>query len=263
MCEKHTFLFICMEDEEKLLGGNAPQEATGKKKRCIMYSVIGAVAAVLVIVGIVLLVVLLPSGKPSIKPVVFASEDGRVVMNISLFGGQINSLKIDGEEFFHMSSLAKQDASDFIQGGNPISWPWFNFHEEDETQKIHGYARVSYFRVKQSEIGQSSVYVELTFDKNDMFLVERINASADRFAFALDTVNRNATRQYFEAGFHSYYELNARRATVSQVAGYEYEDYYNNASGTFLEDSFAIDQTRDMIIKNASMLRVEDDKKVL
>lgn len=90
------------------------------------------------------------------------------------FGGHLISYKSNNKEILFMSPYSKMDGSKPIRGGVPICWPWFGKIRDPS----HGVARISVFNVDVQKAEKDQIYVELSFEHDEMKIIEKITANS-------------------------------------------------------------------------------------
>ena len=86
-------------------------------------------------------------GKGSFPLVEINNEHAQAT--ISIYAGQVLSFKpVNQPEVMFLSSQAYYQEGKAIKGGAPICWPWFGPDPEDKGRSSHGFARNSYWQMR-------------------------------------------------------------------------------------------------------------------
>ena len=140
-----------------------------------------------------------------------------------------------GQPVLWMSALTNLDAEQPIRGGIPICWPWFGAGREGNTYPLHGFARLSEWRLVKSSSDQEAAKATYLFisDKGENFpypfrLTYELSFGAV-FSAALTVRNMGTARFSFEESLHTY--LSVSDATGIVIKGLDQAEYLDKAKG--------------------------------
>jgi glucose-6-phosphate 1-epimerase len=153
---------------------------------------------------------------------------------VFLHGAHVTSFKPNGqEEVLFLSGHSGFESGKAIRGGIPISWPWFADHPTDKDKPAHGFARISNWDVRGTEIDGGASRIRLGLSDNqytrllwphafDLGLVVTVEKELD-----LELIAKNAGPEDFTitGAFHSYYQVgDINKIYVEGLDGHSYMD---------------------------------------
>ncbi len=155
---------------------------------------------------------------------------------IALQGGHVMDWrpKHTEEPVLWMSDKSRNEVGRSIRGGIPICWPWFGAHPTDSSLCMHGFARVTPFRVidiGQSNTGETHVILEMAQTENAQrqlsyryTLVLTIEIGKT-LSLKLATTNRARHPFFMGEAFHTYFNISdVDNIKISGLDGAEYAD---------------------------------------
>jgi glucose-6-phosphate 1-epimerase len=130
-----------------------------------------------------------------------------------------------------MSDLTCLDDEQPIRGGIPICWPWFGAGRAGNTYPLHGFARLSEWRLVKSSADTDTAKATylLISDGGPSFphpfrLTYEVSFGAE-FTASLTVRNTGTSRFSFEESLHTYLRVSdARRIVIKGLGGVEYLD---------------------------------------
>lgn len=166
---------------------------------------------------------------------------------ISLFGAQLLSFTPKGkQDILWCSSDAILDGSKAIRGGAPICWPWFG-PSADGLSPQHGYARISKWKVVNSDVQDDQVTVmfapeiEASLNSELSLNIEMVFSSSA--TITLITENNSATTHFITQAIHTYFNIqDINKVHVPELSNIDY-----------------IDKTKNGVIKNDPQLIVQQE----
>ena len=97
-------------------------------------------------------------------------QNDSAAADIFLHGAQVTAYVPGGQEpVLFLSSLSHYESNMALRGGVPVSWPWFADHPSDASKPAHGFARITDWTVKKSEIlssGETRISLRLTVSES-------------------------------------------------------------------------------------------------
>lgn len=159
------------------------------------------------------------------------ARDG-IEAGLSLKGGQLLDYRQAGSEpLLYLSPLAQLAGARAIRGGVPVCWPWFGPHPTDPSAPQHGIARTADWTLTACEPTDAGLLVQLTGPTWQTLEVDARYLLGPTLEMTLTTRNRGSRPIGFSAALHSYLAVgDARRATVTGLAGSRYDDKVGNGS---------------------------------
>ena len=166
-------------------------------------------------------------------------ENDSAAANIFLHGAQVTSYIPGGHKpVLFLSGLSRYEPNKAIRGGIPISWPWFADHPTDKTKPAHGFARITEWAVKKTELisgGETVVTLELADSEATRKLWD--------FSFDLDLEISIGTNLHLEltmkntggapfsitSAFHSYFNVSSVKDIT--IVGLEDTDFIDKVDG--------------------------------
>lgn len=158
---------------------------------------------------------------------------------ISLYGGQVLSYRPAGEEeLLFLSARSYFEPGQAIRGGVPLCWPWFGAHPFDSGKPNHGFARLSTWVVRSSDVtctGATRLVLELPESEPQRALWPhpfrlRLTVEIGRqLLIALETENTAEEALHLSAALHSYFRLG--EAEYVQITGLDDTFYIDSLSG--------------------------------
>ena len=136
-----------------------------------------------------------------------------------------------GEPVLWMGQMSSLDSETPIRGGVPICWPWFGAGPDGVATPLHGFSRLTEWRLVQTEATDDAVVATYLL----------INACPEKFEFrhrltytvsfgrefsATLTVRNTGTRRFtFEEALHTYLKVgDVRQITITGLEGAKYLD---------------------------------------
>jgi glucose-6-phosphate 1-epimerase len=159
---------------------------------------------------------------------------------ISLEGGQVVTWhpKSQAEPVLWVSKLAHFVPGKAIRGGVPICWPWFGAHPTNPKLPSHGYARITPWQVRVTEIlSDGTLRICLTMGENELaklhwpqqvvLTIEVI--VGDTLTIKLTSTNESSQNITLTEGLHTYFNVGDVSTTrVHGFDGVEYVDLTRN-----------------------------------
>jgi glucose-6-phosphate 1-epimerase len=155
------------------------------------------------------------------EPAILTLETERSTAVVSLFGGRVMSLKIDGEELLWHPIEWNNKGDKWCHGGIPICWPWFGSSGPNKNV-THGFAWRSLFEVRSKKV--SPVRSELVLGLRPSpktrkewpheFDLEYTIVLTDILKLTLKTRNTGTAPFILTTGFHPYFFIGDRNRTV-------------------------------------------------
>ncbi len=157
---------------------------------------------------------------------------------IALNGAHVISYRRkDGRPVLWLSSMSNLANGKAVRGGIPVCSPWFSAHPEDKSLPMHGYARISLWRMVSTEVmADGSDRIVLTMDNSDMpdfsympfELVYTVTVGAS-LECQLQLRNTGNADLPVSAALHSYFTVGDVSAV--SVTGLEGMDFINKLDG--------------------------------
>jgi glucose-6-phosphate 1-epimerase len=161
-------------------------------------------------------------------------NDQHATATVFLHGAHVTSFIPRGqEEVIFLSDLSRFESGLAIRGGVPISWPWFADHPTDKAKPAHGFARISNWEVRGTEIDGGASRVRLGLSDNQYTRSLWPHAFDLEFILTvgkelfLDLIAMNAGEEDFtiSQAFHSYYHVSEiNKIFVQGLDGCKYID---------------------------------------
>ncbi len=163
-------------------------------------------------------------------------ENRYATAKIALQGGHVMEWqpKNTPEPVLWVSDRSRYEIGRSIRGGIPICWPWFGAHPTDSSLCMHGFARVTPFKVidiGQSNTGETHVILEMAQTENAQrqlsyryTLVLTIEIG-ETLSLKLATTNRARHPFFMGEAFHTYFKISdVDNIRISGLDGAEYAD---------------------------------------
>lgn len=163
-------------------------------------------------------------------------ENRFATAKIALQGGHVMSWqpKHTKAPVLWMSDKSRYEVGRSIRGGIPICWPWFGAHPTDSSLCMHGFARVTPFKVidiGQNNDGSTRVILEMTQTENAQrqlsyryTLVLTIEIG-ETLSLKLQTTNRARQPFFMGEAFHTYFQIgDIEKVSITGLEGAEYAD---------------------------------------
>jgi len=163
-------------------------------------------------------------------------ENRFATAKIALQGGHVMSWqpKHTKEPVLWMSDQSRFEVGRSIRGGIPICWPWFGAHPTDSSLCMHGFARVTPFKVidvGQMANGFTHVILEMAHTENAerqlsyrYTLVLTIEIG-ETLSLKLSTTNRARHPFFMGEAFHTYFNIgDVEKISLSGLENTEYAD---------------------------------------
>ncbi|MGB7291945.1 MAG: D-hexose-6-phosphate mutarotase [Thermodesulfobacteriota bacterium] len=151
-----------------------------------------------------------------------------------LHGAHVTSFKPHGqEEVLFLSGRSGFESGKAIRGGIPISWPWFADNPTDKDKPAHGFARISNWDVRGTEVDGEASRIRLGLSDNQYTRLLWPHAFDLEFIVTvgkelhLDLIAENAGEEDFtiSQAFHSYYHISEiNKIFVQGLEGGNYID---------------------------------------
>ncbi len=155
---------------------------------------------------------------------------------IALQGGHVMDWrpKHTKEPVLWISDQSRYEVGRSIRGGIPICWPWFGAHPTDSSLCMHGFARVTPFKVidvGHNANGNTHVILEMTQTENAQrqlsyryTLVLTIEIG-ETLSLKLSTTNRARQPFFMGEAFHTYFQIgDIGKVSITGLEGAEYAD---------------------------------------
>jgi glucose-6-phosphate 1-epimerase len=163
-------------------------------------------------------------------------ENRFATAKIALQGGHVISWqpKHTKEPVLWLSDQSRYEVGRSIRGGIPICWPWFGAHPTDSSLCMHGFARVTPFKVidvGQNPNGYTHVILEMAHTENAQrqlsyryTLVLTIEIG-ETLSLKLSTTNRARQPFFMGEAFHTYFQIgDVEKISITGLEGTEYAD---------------------------------------
>lgn len=163
-------------------------------------------------------------------------ENRFATAKIALQGGHVMSWqpKHTNAPVLWMSDQSRFEVGRSIRGGIPICWPWFGAHPTDSSLCMHGFARVTPFKVidvGQMANGYTHVILEMAHTENaerqlsyryTLVLTIEIGKT---LSLKLSTTNRARHPFFMGEAFHTYFYVgDVEKISLSGLDNTEYAD---------------------------------------
>jgi glucose-6-phosphate 1-epimerase len=166
-------------------------------------------------------------------------QNDSAVVDIFLHGAQVTAYVPGGQEpVLFLSGLSHYESNKAIRGGVPISWPWFADHPSDASKPAHGFARITGWTVKKSEIlsgGETRITLGLTDSESTRKLLDySFDLNLDiSIGSALNLVltmkNTDSASFSITSAFHSYFNISSIEDIT--IGGLENTGYIDKVDG--------------------------------
>ena len=151
-------------------------------------------------------------------------ENNGATAFVSLYGAHVlHYTPKDGSEVLWNTEKSFFEQGKPIRGGIPVCWPWFGPHATDTTKPMHGFARLSMWEVKKTQItttGETELVLSLR-DNDQTFALWPFHFQAniiirlgDKLTLSLDITNTGSEQFTFADALHTY----LRVGDVSQIS---------------------------------------------
>jgi glucose-6-phosphate 1-epimerase len=189
-------------------------------------------------------------------------DNAYAAATVFLHGAHVTSFKPKGEEeVLFLSGHSRFEPGIAMRGGIPISWPWFADHPTDKAKPAHGFARISDWEVRGTEIDGEASRIRLGLSDNqytrslwphafDLELIMTV-----RNELHLDMVARNTGEEDFtiSRAFHSYYHVSEiDKIYVQGLEGCNYIDKVDSFKEKYQEGRVEIMEETDRIYLDAA-----------
>lgn len=157
---------------------------------------------------------------------------------VFLHGAHVTSFRPKGQgEVLFLSGLSRFESGIAIRGGIPISWPWFADHPTDKSKPAHGFARISDWEVRGTEIDGGASRIRLGLSDNqytsslwphafDLVFIITVDEEVHLELIAKNTGEEDFT---ISQAFHSYYHVSEINKVWAQgLDGCTYIDKVDN-----------------------------------
>ena len=176
---------------------------------------------------------------------------------VFLHGAHVTSFKPKGgEEVLFLSGHSRFESGIAIRGGIPISWPWFADHPANKTKPAHGFARISNWEVRGTEIDGEASRITFGLSENqytrslwphafDLEFVIRVGKELH-----LDLIAKNTGEEDFTItqAFHSYFRVSEiKNIYVQGLEGSNYIDKVDSFKEKYQEGQVEIVKETDRI----------------
>lgn len=201
-------------------------------------------------------------------------DNGHATATVSLHGAHVTSFKPEGqEEVLFLSGHSRFEPGIAIRGGIPISWPWFADHPTDKGKPAHGFARISNWDVRGTEIDGGGSRIRLGLNDNQYTRSLWPHAFDLGFIITvgkqlhLDLIAKNTGEEDFTItqAFHSYYHVSEiNKIYIQGLEGCNYIDKVDNFQKksqrgpleiTGETDRVYVDTTSDCLIHDPGLKR--------
>jgi glucose-6-phosphate 1-epimerase len=189
-------------------------------------------------------------------------NNGHAAATVFLRGAHVTSFKPKGqEEVLFLSGLSRFEPGIAIRGGIPISWPWFADHPTDKGKPFHGFARISNWDVRGTEVvGEAS---KISLGLSDSQYTQSLWPHAFDLEFImtvgnelhLDLIAKNTGEEDFtiSQAFHSYYHVSEiGKIYVQDLDGCNYIDKVDSFKEKYQEGRVEIVEETDRIYLDAA-----------
>lgn len=166
-------------------------------------------------------------------------QNDSATANVFLHGAQITSYVPAGHEpVFFLSGLSRYEANKALRGGIPVSWPWFADHPSDASKPAHGFARITDWMIRGTELvsgGETGITLGLTDSETTRKLWDysfdlELNISiGSALHLGLTMKNKGNTAFSITSAFHSYFKISAIKDIT--VRGLENTDFIDKVDG--------------------------------
>jgi glucose-6-phosphate 1-epimerase len=163
-------------------------------------------------------------------------ENRFATAKIALQGGHVMHWqpKHTKEPVLWVSDKSRYEVGRSIRGGIPLCWPWFGAHPTDSSLCMHGFARVTPFKVidvGQNPNGYTRVILEMTQTENAQrqlsyryTLVLTIEIG-ETLSLKLSTTNRARQPFFMGEAFHTYFQIgDISKVKITGLDDAEYAD---------------------------------------
>ena len=181
-------------------------------------------------------------------------ENNHAKAMVSLYGGQVLSWQPRGEEeVLFTSAQSDFEAGKPIRGGVPLCWPWFGLHPDDKSKPMHGFARLSSWRLEKEEATPNGGHQLLMGLENSPatqalwphpFRLQLQIEVGSHLRITLTMENRDAVPMLITAALHTY--LRVAEADLVHITG--------------LDDTFYLDTLQqDQALLQRGQLKIDQE----
>lgn len=166
-------------------------------------------------------------------------QNDSAAADIFLHGAQVTAYVPGGQEpVLFLSGLSRYESNKAIRGGVPVSWPWFADHPSDASKPAHGFARITDWTVKKSEIlscGETRITLRLTDGESTRKLWDHSSdlnldiSIGSALNLVLTTKNTEDAPFSITSAFHSYFNISSIRDIT--ISGLENTGYIDKVDG--------------------------------
>lgn len=191
---------------------------------------------------------------------------------IALQGGHVMAWqpKSSKDPVLWVSDRSRYEMGRSIRGGIPICWPWFGAHPTDSSLCMHGFARVTPFKVidiGQTTTGETHVIMEMAQTENAQrqlsyryTLVLTIEIG-ETLSLKLSTTNRARHPFFMGEAFHTYFQISdVDNISITGLEGAEYADKLFDYWRDKQEGAIRFNQEFDRVyVSTVSNVTIHDD----
>ncbi len=181
---------------------------------------------------------------------------------VFLQGANVTSFKPRGqEEVVFLSRHSRFESGIAIRGGIPISWPWFADHPTDKSKPAHGFARISDWEVRGTEVHGGASRIRFGLSDNQYtrslwpqaFDLEFIMTVGKELHLDLTAKNTGEEDFTFSQAFHSYFHVSdINKIYVQGLEGYYYIDKVDSFKDKYQKGQVRIVEETDRIYLDAA-----------
>ncbi len=165
---------------------------------------------------------------------------------ICLYGAHIMSFRPNNsEEILWMSPKSSFQIGQPIRGGIPVCFPWFGPHKTDQQKPQHGFGRLMYWDVTETEVktnGETLIRLQLcssnetnAFWPHD-FCAELTIVVGQTLEVSLKVTNQSAEPFEYTCALHSYYNISSIENIA--ITGLQGAIYHSQLEpGEFIQES--------------------------
>lgn len=176
-------------------------------------------------------------GRGGLPTIFVANASSR--SEITLLGAHVLSfIPRDQADLLWLSPASPFQSGVAIRGGIPLCWPWFGAHGDNASLPMHGFARVSDWRLEEItalSAGQTSIVLSLKDNEttrqmwpHQFDLRLQIDIGQD-LQLTLITRNTGATPLPLAQAVHTYFNIS--HVDQVSISGYDGAKYYDKVAG--------------------------------